>query len=35
MGNLGVLKNGMVGGWKLHQKVELSLIELEAWVKRA
>ena len=34
-GNLGLLKNGMVGGWKSHQKVELSLIELEAWAKRA
>ena len=34
-GNLGVLKNGMVGGWKLHQKVELSLSELEAWANRA
>ena len=34
-GNLGMLKNGMVGGWKLHQKVELSLIELEAWAKRS
>ena len=28
-GNLGLLKNKMVGGWKSHQKVELSLIELE------
>ena len=34
-GNLGLLKNGMVGEWKSNQKVELSLIELEAWAKRA
>ena len=34
-GNLGVLKNGMVGGWKSQQKAEVSLIELEAWAKSA
>ena len=34
-GNLGLLKNGMVGGWKSQQKVELSWIELEVWAKRA
>ena len=34
-GSLRVLKNGMVGGWKSHQKVELSLTELEVWAKRA
>ena len=34
-GNLGLLKNRMVGGWKSQKKVELSLIELEVWAKRA
>ena len=34
-GNLGLLKNGMVGGWKSNQKVELPLVELEAWAKKA
>ena len=34
-GNLGVLKNGMVGGWKSQQKVEMSLRDLEAWAKSA
>ena len=34
-GNLGVLKNGMVGGWKSQQIAEVSLIELEVWAKSA
>ena len=34
-GNLGVLKNGMLGGWKSQQKVEMSLRDLEAWAKSA
>ena len=34
-GNLGMLKNGLVGGWKSHKKVEMSLAELEGWAKRA
>ena len=34
-GNLGVLKNGLVGGWKSQQIPEVSLIELEAWAKSA
>ena len=34
-GNLGLLKNGLVGGWKSQKKVEIPLAELEVWAKRA
>ena len=34
-GNLGLLKYGMVGGWKSQQVADPPLTELEAWAKRA
>ena len=34
-GNLGILKNGLVGGWKSQRKVEMPLADLEVWAKRA
>ena len=34
-GNLGLLKYGVVGGWKSQKVVDPPLTELEAWAKRA